>query len=109
MFIYYQYIQRARWFRIQDRKKKIDRYELVYVVEYVDHHGVKKTKKKYVDIRRMNHKKWKQPMKLRSGLLRIKDYTKVKPLIPLSYTVSDIEWFLQWGMDSFLKYNAQVM
>ena len=57
----------------------------------------------------MNHKMWKQPMKLTSGLLTIKDYTKIKPSITLSYTVSDIEWFLQWGMDSFLKYNAQVM
>ena len=57
----------------------------------------------------MNHKMWKQPMKLTSGLLAIKDYTKVKPLKALSYTVSDIEWFLQWGMDSFIKYNASAL
>ena len=75
----------------------------------MDYNGVKKEKKKYVDIRRMNHKTWKQPMKLKNGLLTIKDYTKVKPPITLSYTLSDIEWFLRWGIDSFLKYNAQVM
>ena len=105
----YQYIQRARWFHIQDSKKKLDRYELVYVIEYVDHRGVKKEQKKYVDIRRMNHQIWKHPKKLKSGFLRIKDHTKVKPPIMVSYTASDIEWFLKWGMDSFLKYNAQVM
>ena len=109
MFLDYQYIQRARWYRIQDEREKIDRYELVYVVEYVDHRRVKKEKKKYVDLRRMNHKIWKQPMKIKSGLLNIKDFTKINPPISLPYTLSDIQWFLQWGMDSFLKYNAQVM
>ena len=111
MFMYYQYMHRARWFRIREKIRKINRYELVYGVEYVhvDHCAKKKEKKKYVDIRRMNHKLWKQPMKLTSGLLTIKHYTKVKPPITLLYTKADIEWFLQWGMDSFLKYNAQAM
>ena len=110
MCIHHQYIQRARWFQIVDSNKKTNRYELVYVVDYVDSNGTSKLhNEKYVNIRRMNHKMWKQPMKLKSGLLKIKNYTKIKPQIPLSFSLSDIEWFLRWGMESFLKYSAHVM
>ena len=109
VYILYEYIQKARWFQVQDDEKKTNRYELVDVVDYVDYNGVKKTEKKYVDIRRMNHQIWKQPIKLTSGLLKIKDYAKLKQPITVTYAAADMEWFVQWGMDSFLKYNAQVM
>ena len=78
---------------------------MVYFIDYVDHGGNKKSEKKWMEIRRMNHTKWKEPLKTKKGYSRLKE----SPSRNISYTASDIEWFLKWGMDSFLKYEALVM
>ena len=100
------HLQRARWFKFEiDPKNKIYRYELVYVYDYVDYNG---ESKKYVDVRRMNHEQWKEPLRLSKGFKKLQDYTKSTRPPKISYSSADIEWFLHWGMDSFLKYHTQV-
>ena len=78
-------------------------------MDYVAHKGTAKSAKKYVEVRRMNNMIWKEPLRLKKGLLALKDYTKIKPPIQLKYTQDDIQWFLRRGLESFMKYNAQVM
>ena len=86
-----------------DAKNKLYRWELVYVYGYIEYNG---EKKKYVEIRRMNHKPWKVPLRLSKGLKTLKD---AKRTMKIAFDAKDIEFFLHWGMDSFLKYHVQVM
>ena len=96
--------QRARWFKLLlDEKNKIYRWELVYVSKYIEHNG---EKKKYVEVTRMNHKPWRSPLKLSKGLKSLDD---AKSSIEISFDARDIECFLHWGMDTFIKHQVQVM
>ena len=80
-----------------------NRLELVYVVRYVSHKG---QENKWVEIRRMNHKSWEGPLKLKYGY---KSLMKAKSKInyPISFSAADIEWFLYYGIESFLLYHEQ--
>ena len=73
------------------------------------HNGVTKNRNKYVQVKRMNNTIWEEPLEFDKGLLALRDHHKLEPSRPLKYTIADIEWFLICGMDSFLRYNAQVM
>ena len=82
-----------------------NRYELVYLIHYIEYGGNKKTEKKWMEVRRMNDEIWREPLETRRGYLTLKD----SPSKRISYTKSDIICFLKWGMESFLKYQAQVL
>ena len=56
----------------------------------------------------MNHKPWIKPLQLKSGYKSLKAVQSLSSN-DIQFSVTDIEWFLQWGMDSFLKYTAQVL
>lgn len=93
-------MQTARWFKLGNR------YELVYVVGYVKHNG---EENKYVEIRRMNHKPWTEPLHLKLGYTSL-SIAQSAICYPISFTTPDIEWFLHNGMKSFLTlYEKQVM
>ena len=64
---------------------------------------------KWVAIRRMNHKPWDKPLKLEYGYKSLV-HAQEAVHYPISFTATEIEWFLYHGIETFCKfYKKQVM
>eukprot|EP01083_Nonionella_stella_P065760 172538_1 len=84
---------RTRWFKIEDKKAGTKpRYELVYMI------GKHKKQTEHVQVRRMNDQVHPTYLHLKSA--------KKQPPSTCNYSARDIQWFLQYGFQSFINYQA---
>eukprot|EP01083_Nonionella_stella_P080370 220849_1 len=84
---------RTRWFKIEDKKAGTKpRYELVYMI------GRHKKQREHVQVRRMNDQ-------VHTAYLHSKS-AKKQPPSTCQYSARDIQWFLQYGFQAFINYQA---
>ena len=77
-------------------------------LKYRNYVNYKNETKKYVEVRRMNHKQWNKPLKLKYGFKSLK-VAQSKATNDIQFLATDLEFFSKWAMDSFLIYTSQVM